>query len=66
MEPTRAPQSGSRFTTFLIFGLVFLIAAVAMLAVGGSFWGWMVLGVLVFVAGIVLVVHLARRNRGAA
>ena len=51
--------------TFIIFGLAFLIAVVAMLAFGGSFWSWLVLGALVFIAGIVLVVHLARRNRTA-
>ncbi len=65
MEPTQqAPQSGSRFITFVIFGIAILLTGLAMLAFGGSFWSWMAAGVIVIIGGMALVIHLARRNRG--
>jgi glucose dehydrogenase len=51
---------------FPIFGclLLVIIAAIAgALAVGGEFWSWTVLGAIAVVAGIALVIYLARRNR---
>lgn len=64
MEPTQqAPQSGSRFITFVIFGAAILLAGLAMLAFGGSFWSWIAVAAIVMIGGLTLVVHLARRNR---
>ena len=65
MEPSRAPQSGSRFFIFVIFGVAIILAALLMLAFGGLFWSWVVSGVIVLAAGLLLVVHLARKNRSA-
>ena len=65
MNDDLAPRGGGRWMAFVVFGFVILLAAVIMLAVGGSFWGWMATGALVLLGGLALVVHLARRNRTA-
>lgn len=48
-----------------VFGclaLILVAAAAGALAVGGSFWAWMVVGASCIVAGIALVIYLVRQN----
>jgi hypothetical protein len=47
----------------LWLALAILFGAALVLGVGGQFAGWIVAGVIVVVAGIVLVVRLAKQNR---
>lgn len=47
---------------FGCFALILFGGIAGALAVGGSFWSWMVVGTLIVVAGIVLVIYLARKN----
>ena len=48
-----------------VFGcaaLLILAAVAGALAVGGSFWSWIVVTALVLIVGIAVVIYLARRN----
>lgn len=66
MSPTVEPRPGrSPLRPMPVFGclaLIVLAGMLAMVAVGGSFWAWMALAVLILVAGVALVIYLARRN----
>lgn len=59
------PPPPPRVRPMPVFGCLalILVAGVAgALAVGGSFWAWMAVGGLFVVAGIALVIYLARKN----
>lgn len=47
---------------FGCFALILIAGIAGALAVGGSFWAWAVVGTLIVVAGIALVIYLARKN----
>lgn len=63
-DPAMPPPT-SRLRPMPVFGCLALIAVggvAGALAVGGSFWAWMAVGALIVVAGIALVIYLARKN----
>lgn len=59
------PPPPPRVGPMPVFGYLALIVVAGLagaLAVSGSFWAWIVVGALIVVAGIALVIYLARKN----
>ncbi|HEX8618388.1 MAG TPA: hypothetical protein VF911_12440 [Thermoanaerobaculia bacterium] len=60
----QARRAGPPVSVYGCAALVVLVAVCAALGFGGLFPAWVVMGVLVVGAGVIVVVQLARRNRG--
>lgn len=61
------PRRSGPPASIYIFAVVLILAVISgILGMSGLFPGWIVAGVLVVGAGLVLVVGMIRRNRGSA
>ena len=63
VPPPGPPTGGARWGVFGCLLLVVLLAIVAAVGVGGSFWGLITAGSLLVIGGIVLAIVLYRRGR---